>query len=115
MSLTLKVKTTSDRESEKIRGQLISLLSAIEDVGTRRRRASYIVHFFQERLDRKERRALLRVLAQLITQLSGEDQVSNSLTESEGDDLKLPAQAQRILRIFRNSSGFSAQTTGLHQ
>jgi hypothetical protein len=101
MTLRLQINVPTGSNSDSIRGQLLSLLNAIEEVGTRKRKGSFIVHFFQERLDKRERRILLSILNQLQNQLLKKDESINEGSKKDPLDTSLPSRVAIILKRFQ--------------
>jgi hypothetical protein len=80
-------------------GILVSLFEAVIDVGNRRRKASYITHFFQERLDRSERRNLIMILANFQKSLLRDNtKISATLQEGKVEEDEIPTRLQILFK-----------------
>lgn len=98
----MKIKMESilpqNTKSEKMSGILVSLFEAVIEVGNRRRKASYITHFFQERLDRGERRNLNMILANFQKSLLRDTKNSATLQESIVEEDEIPTRLQILFK-----------------
>lgn len=115
-NLKLNIKIPTGVKPKEVCGQLVSLLSAVEEVGTKSRKASYIVHFFQERLNRKERRELIMVINQF--QISLQSEVPSEIHESKVnlDTMIVKRELQILQQKFAEvSRGFSESARIPHQ
>lgn len=97
--LRLQIREPSGIQSENLKGILLSLFTTIEEVITRQRKGSYLVHFYQERLNKSERRILISVLNQLQSQLIEEKKGPQGISENS-DGTPLPSRAMRILETL---------------
>lgn len=97
MKIKMEFPLPHNAKSEEVRGILVSLFEAVIEVGNRRRKASYITHFFQERLDRGERRNLSMILANLQKSLLSETKTSQ-LKESKVEENEIPTRVQILLK-----------------
>jgi hypothetical protein len=79
--INLKIKVPSDAKSEALRGIMASILSGNIDILTKRRKGSYLNHFYFERLNRREKRWILQTFSQIIDKLLPEPK--NTISESE--------------------------------
>lgn len=88
--LTLKVPTISGLKPDQVEGILLSFLSAAIDVFDGKRKTTYLIHFYRERLDRNERKKLTLILEHLCKQLT-KDNVGHQLQGSAAvEDQRLP-------------------------
>lgn len=101
--IKLQVRVPLNSRKSAVSGQLLSLITAVEEVGMRRRKGSFISHFFQERLDKKEKRILISILNQLQNQLLEEKESTNITASSENFDSPLPRIALKTFRKFQLS------------
>lgn len=63
--INLKIQIPSDSNEEAIKGILLSILTGNIDILLKKRKGSYLNHFYFERLNRKEKRWVLNVLDQI--------------------------------------------------
>lgn len=112
--ITFKIKIEKKKEKE-ISGMLLSFFTCIEEIVRKKRKASYIVHFWQERLTKSERKDLLNVILQFqeILVQSQERQLQ------EDSNLKsineIPKEFQIVLRTFSLWGGVSKPARVSHQ
>jgi menaquinone-dependent protoporphyrinogen IX oxidase len=112
MKISINIPEISDREAEHWEGILRSFFNTVEEVLAKKRKASYLTHFFTEKLKKGERREFLRILAKIILQLKrkpvGPPQVLASAT-----DLVIPTKYHRVIQSFQRE--VSSTTTSTHQ
>ena len=60
-TINLKIQVPSDSNEEAIKGILLSILTGNIDIMLKKRKGSYLNHFYFERLNRKEKRWVLNV------------------------------------------------------
>jgi hypothetical protein len=102
--INLKIQIPSGMNEIQVKGLLLSLITSLDDVGQRRRRGTFISHFFQERLDRKERRSLSLIFHQLQSQLKPEVKDKDHLMKSQvlRDESDIPKKIIKIIKTFQN-------------
>jgi hypothetical protein len=98
--IKLAVRVPGNQSEKDIRGKLVSLFDAVIEVSLMKRRASYIVHFWRERLTKSEQRNLLLILSDFIKQIQIDKHESSSFSE-DLQDQKLPSRAKEILKQIR--------------
>jgi len=117
MNITLEFNNSylQRKDPEHLKGLLLSFLDVLDDILLRRRNATYLVQFYQERLDKNERKMLQIFFEKNIERLSRRKNLDPSVSESlDLEDSKLPLEYQEILEFFKKSV-VSVQTTGPHQ
>lgn len=103
MDFNLRIKIPTGMNEEQTRGILLSLISSLDEVSCRRRKGSFISHFFQERLDRKERRSIRFLFSQLQDQLRKERRSKAQIVSSSSNlESKIPLKFQKIIKTFQN-------------
>lgn len=113
MRITLNIPTVPKNKEDHWRGILVSLFGAIEDILAKKRRGSYLIHFFQERLDRTEKREFRRIIAKIIPQLSKRREGNVAMTASSKGQ-RIPKEYEDILNFFR-TRGVSIHANVSHQ
>lgn len=101
--LVIKIKVPSGLKPRAAAGLLLSLITAVEEVAKGERKASYIRHFWRERLNKGERRMLLMILSQFHTQLLPLIEVDHRPIKESLSETEIPKQALKILQAFRDS------------
>jgi Na+/phosphate symporter len=93
-------------------GFLLSLFDGFEAVLRKRRKATYLVHLFEERLTKNEQRIVLQIFDSIIAQiLSTLDKKSKkSIHASNSQEAPLPSEIDRLIKTFQAVSS-SATTT----
>jgi len=87
--------TPHGMKEENLRGILLSFLTAVGEVSKGSRKSSFFNHFYRERLNSLERRELLRILNELINQLS-EKGKARDLKESLSSPGEIPKDFQKF-------------------
>jgi hypothetical protein len=70
MKITIDIPQIPSNQTDHWNGVLLSFFNIVEEILLRKRRASYLIHFFQERLEKDERRRFLLILGKITLQLS---------------------------------------------
>lgn len=112
MKISISIPEISDREAEHWEGILRSFFNTVEEVLAKKRKASYLTHFFTERLKKGERREFLRILAKIILQLKRKP-VGPSQVLASTADLVIPTKFHRVIQSFQRE--VSSTTTSTHQ
>jgi len=103
--LNLKVPTVTGMKPEQVNGLLLSYLTAVAEVTEGHRKASFLSHFYKERLNRFERKKLILVLNHLISQLAEQGSKKVHLLSSvDPQESKLPDEFAEFLLYFQRSS-----------
>lgn len=99
--LNLRIPRLSGMKDEQVNGLLLSFLSAVTEVTEGKRRASYLSHFYRERLNRFEKKKLLLLLETLISQLSKEQRGDHELVASSNWTPGLPKEFSKYFQFFK--------------
>lgn len=99
-SINLKIQVPSDSNEEAIRGILTSIIMGNTDILLKKRKGSYLNHFYFERLNRKEKRWTLNVLDQMSKKLFPKSG-SQSITATANKSLEEPKIQGRFLSFFK--------------
>lgn len=110
MILKFEIQGIPKKQEKHWKGILLSFFTTIEEVLSKRRKASYLTHFFQERLDKGERREFLRILAKLNLQLVKETQEIQTNVLASTENSKIPIRYQKIFNTFKDGVSESATT-----
>jgi hypothetical protein len=70
LKITVEIPGISNSERNHFIGILRSFFVVIEEILTRKRKASYLIHFFFERLEKDERRKFIFILIKIISSLT---------------------------------------------
>jgi len=109
MNITLEFNNSylQRKDPEHLKGLLLSFLDVLDDILLRRRNATYLVQFYQERLDKNERKMLQIFFEKNIERLSRRKNLDPSVSESlDLEDSKLPLEYQEILEFFKKIGRF---------
>jgi len=98
--MTIQMKVNDFHVKDRhLQGMLLSLFSAVEDIVLQRRKATYLNHFWRERLSRDEKRILLRALGELTSQLRTRNEAIYE-DVNQTDNLRLPEEFSSFLHKF---------------
>lgn len=100
--ITFKIKVPHDMNESQFKGMFLSFITAVEDVALKRRKATYIQHFFRERLDRREKRTLRSSLGQIINQLQEKKSKILNKETANLSGTKIPKEFLSILETFQS-------------
>lgn len=95
--ISLKISPHGMKE-KNLQGLLLSFITAVGEVSKGSKKSSFLNQFYRERLNSLERRELLRILNELINQLSDKDKV-RVLGESSSPGA-IPKEFQRIFSFL---------------
>lgn len=91
-------------EKRRINGFLLTLFDGIESILKKRRKATYLVHLFEERLSKNEQRVVLRLLNGIIDQISSKDVIGAPITAKIPKEDKIPNELDRLIKSFQTVS-----------
>jgi SRSO17 transposase len=113
MRIILDLPVSGTKQIEHWNGIFCSFFETVEEILSKKRRASYLTHFFLERLEKGERQEFLKCLSKVIPQLhqkSKENQTKVLASTQNGQDLEV---LHNIIKSFRQ--GVSKSATISHQ
>lgn len=101
--INLRIDVPKGMSEDQVRGIMVSLISVVAEVGAKKRKSSYVHHFFQERLDRGERRNIQIFLSLLQTQFQKRKIHfdSNMITAEFHKENEIPEKFTRIFNSFQ--------------
>lgn len=103
MQLNLKINVPTGLKPKEATGLLVSLISGVEEIAKGEKRASYLNHFWRERLTRSERRLLSILLGNLYSSLLKlQDSYSPTPLRESLLDTKIPDCVAKIIQSFRD-------------
>jgi hypothetical protein len=108
MILTLNVPQIPNSKEEHYKGIGISFFNEIEEILFGRKKATSIVHFVRERLNKEEQQDFAFLIKGIIRSLGGEFSANVSQIRIR-ENAKVPTHLQKIFKNFQVSS--SARTT----
>lgn len=82
-------------KKENLQGLMLSFITAVGEVSKGTKKGSFLTQFYRERLNRIERRELLRILNELINQLTVKGK-TRTLGESQSSFGEIPRDFQKF-------------------
>lgn len=112
MKLNLKLPGRLQNREGHLRGTLISTLNVLDEILLRKRKATYLLHFVEERLDKSERKEFSIFLKLLIQELQRE----GSRGKTRLGEANSPGSIE-LLRVINSfgERGISERATALRQ
>lgn len=114
MKIIIDIPSIPKSKSEHYEGILFSFFAAIDDILRKKRKGSYLIHFFLERLEKSERRELLLIFSKIMSQLQkaknkeNPHKITSSLEEGS-----LPNKFHKIIKSYQ--IGVSKNANSSHQ
>jgi hypothetical protein len=108
MILTLNVPQIPNSKEEHYKGICVSFFNEIEEILFGRKKATSIVHFVRERLNKEEQQDFAFLIKGIIRSLGGKTSTSVPQVRIR-ENLEVPTHLQKIFQNFQVSS--SARTT----
>lgn len=110
MKIIIDIPSIPKSKSEHYEGILISFFSVIDDILRKKRRGSYLIHFFLERLKKGEQKELLIILSKMMSQLQKgkKTEKQHSITSSLASE-SLPSKFLNTIKAYQR--GVSKKAT----
>lgn len=103
-TINFKIQVPSDSKEEDIKGILLSILNGNIDILLKKRKGSYLNHFYFERLNRKEKRWVLNVFDQISKKLLPESKTQFLESDSvKKDETEIRGRYLTFFKYLRNS------------
>jgi hypothetical protein len=114
MKFTINISSIPEGKKDHWEGIFVSFIQVIEDIFLKKRKGSYLLHFYLERLDKNERRTFLMILEKIIVSLTKRSKTSQHHKMISGvfED-EMPLEFQKIFKQF--SSRVSDPARDPHQ
>ena len=101
MNIQLNINFPPDQKAVHVKGVLLSFFTAVDEVVTKQRRGSYLSHFYQERLDKSEKRALRSVIGQIQKQLQKSKTKEPFLRQASIEEEEIPIEVINLIKSFQ--------------
>jgi hypothetical protein len=114
MKISIDIPQIPKSQNDHWNGVLISFFNVVEEILQRKRKSSYLIHFFQEKLKKDERRKFLLILNKINLQLSKkEDKKQFHRIKGSTEEVEIPGEYLEKFHFFQR--GVSELATVPHR
>jgi hypothetical protein len=100
MKITIDIPQIPSNQTDHWNGVLLSFFNVVEEILHRKRRASFLIHFFQERLEKSERKKFLLILSKIISQQS------KTINKKQFQEIRGSMDSDEIPGVFKEKISF---------